>query len=203
MCISHLMMSLVGELGKTRLRTISRLRPGVQMIILLSISLAFASCSRKVLPVSSPVATNSEMEAFIRSGTGKQLDTRHVRPDQVIGTAEKFLGIPHCMGGTTRRCLDCSGLTYASFAEYQIKLPRRSQDQARYGKIVTERQALKRGDLVFFTQSYNSSDFITHVGIYLGNTRFIHASTSSGVIVTSLDNPWWSQRYLFGTRIFP
>lgn len=183
---------------------INYFRPGAWLVPLLAVSLSFFSCSRKVLPFSAPVAivADSDMEAFIRSGTGKHLDTRQVKPDQVIGTAEKFIGTPHCMGGYTRRCMDCSGLTFAAFAAHQVELPRRSQDQARYGTIVTDRQALKRGDLLFFTRSYNSADYITHVGIYLGNNRFIHASTSQGVTVTPLDNPWWSQRYVFGTRIF-
>jgi cell wall-associated NlpC family hydrolase len=56
--------------------------------------------------------------------------------------------------------------------------------------------------LVFFTKSYSTSDYITHVGIYLGNGKFIHASTSAGVIETPLNNPWWSQRFVFGTRVF-
>jgi cell wall-associated NlpC family hydrolase len=106
------------------------------------------------------------------------------------------------MGGTTKKCLDCSGLTYLSFTANKINIPRKSQDQARYGKIVLNKNDLKKGDLVFFTKSYNSPDYITHVGIYLGNSRFIHASTSNGVIITEIQNPWWSERFVFGTRVF-
>lgn len=171
-------------------------------VITLVIVLGSISCSRRTLPVSSPLVSVRQIQNFIRSGTGKNLNTHHTKPDQVIRTAEGFLGTPHCMGGITRQCLDCSGLTYVSFAAHGIEFPRRSQDQARYGRIIPDHRALKRGDLVFFTQSYNSPDFITHVGIYLGNRRFIHTSTSSGVIVTPISNPWWSQRFVFGTRVF-
>jgi murein DD-endopeptidase / murein LD-carboxypeptidase len=172
------------------------------VLILLAFVLGVSSCSHRHLPVSSPSVTDFQMQAFISSGTGKRLNTGGIRPKQVISAAEKFMGTPHCMGGTTARCMDCSGLTYASFAANKIPLPRSSQDQARYGRVISDRNALKRGDLVFFTKSYNTSDYITHVGIYLGNNRFIHTSTSSGVIVTPLDNSWWSQRFVFGTRVF-
>ncbi len=171
-------------------------------LLLLAIVLFSLACSRKTLPVSSPVVADRQTMDFINSGTGRPLEVKRATADKVIGTAEKFLGTPHCMGGTTRRCMDCSGLTHASFAAHDIELPRRSQEQARYGRVITNLQALKRGDLVFFTRSYNSPDYITHVGIYLGNNRFIHASTSLGVTVTPFDNPWWSQRFVFGTRIF-
>lgn len=174
------------------------------LFLLFALGLMAASCSKRHLPASSarPVAVDAEMEAFLRGGSGQNLKTGRVKPDQVIRTAEQFLGTPHCMGGTTARCLDCSGLTYLSFGAHRITLPRRSQDQARFGNLIFDRNALRRGDLVFFTKSYNSPDYITHVGIYIGRGQFIHASTSSGVIVTPLSNPWWSQRFVFGTRVF-
>ena len=180
----------------------SLFRQKIWVVIFFAIFLVVGSCSHRHLPVASPVVGDRQMQAFISSGTGKPLITHGTKPNQVIRTAEKFRGTPHCMGGTSARCLDCSGLTYVSFLAHKITLPRSSQDQARYGRIITNRNVLKRGDLVFFTRSYSTSDYITHVGIYLGNNRFIHTSTSLGVTVTPLDNPWWSQRFVFGTRIF-
>lgn len=171
--------------------------------IFLAIGLALTSCSRRQLPASSPVViTDPELWAFINSGTQYDLNTGRTKPKQVIRTAEKYIGTPHCMGGTTAKCMDCSGLTYTSFGAHRISLPRRSQDQARYGRIIVDHNQLKRGDLVFFTKSYNSPDYITHVGIYVGGGRFLHVSTSSGVIITPLNNAWWNERFVFGTRIF-
>ncbi len=161
-----------------------------------------ASCSRRHLPYASPEVADRQLQAFLSSGTGNPLRTHGVKPNEVIRTAEKYLGTPHCMGGTTSRCMDCSGLTYVSFAAHRIELPRSSQEQARFGQVIPDRNALKRGDLVFFIRSYNSRDYITHVGIFLGNNRFIHTSSSQGVTVTPLDNPWWSERFIFGTRVF-
>jgi len=172
------------------------------------ISLTVVSCSKKQLPVSSarntpsPVAATTEMQSFLNGGAERNIDTGRTKPKQIIKTAEKYIGTPHCMGGTTKKCLDCSGLTYVSFAKHKIEIPRNSQEQARYGRIIFDRNDLKKGDLVFFTKSYNTSDYITHVGIYLGNNNFIHASTSKGVISTSIDDPWWSKRFVFGTRVF-
>lgn len=176
------------------------------ILLLFLISVFFASCSKKQIPVSSvsfdKTEISAEMYQFLNDGAELKLDVGRKKPKKIIRTAEKYLGTPHCMGGTTKKCLDCSGLTYISFAKNKIEIPRNSQEQARYGRIITNRNDLKKGDLVFFTKSYNSKDFITHVGICLGNNRFIHASTSNGVVVTPLDNPWWSQRFVFGTRVF-
>lgn len=178
----------------------------VLLVLFISFSLLFASCSKKQIPASSrryaPVATSAEMQHFMNGGIGRNLDTGRKKPKHIIKTAEKYIGTPHCMGGSTKKCMDCSGLTFVSFARNKIEIPRNSQEQARYGSIILNRKDLKRGDLVFFTKSYNTSDYITHVGIYLGNNKFIHASTSSGVIITPFDNPWWSQRFVFGTRVF-
>ena len=105
------------------------------------------------------------------------------------------------MGGTTVKCMDCSGLVFRVFATHGIIMPHSSEEQARYGKIITQKDLLKPGDLVFFIRTYSTSRVITHSGICLGDGTFIHTSGSQGVTVTSLDDPYWKERYLFGTRI--
>ena len=176
------------------------------IFLFLIILFTASSCSKKRFPTSSgrkdKIVVSRELYNFIQGGAELNLNTGRKKPNQIISTAEKYLGTPHCMGGFTKKCLDCSGLTYLSFTQNNITIPRRSQDQARYGQIILNPSDLKRGDLVFFTNSYKSSDYITHVGIYLGNNSFIHASTSNGVIITPLQNPWWSERFVFGTRVF-
>ncbi len=176
------------------------------VFIFLIILFTTVSCSKKQFAVSSVNTRSSnyssEMQSFIKGGAELNLNTGRKKPKQIIRTAEKYLGTPHCMGGTSKKCMDCSGLTYVSFTSNKINIPRRSQDQARYGKIILNKTDLKKGDLVFFTRSYNSPDYITHVGIYVGNNSFIHTSSSKGVIVTELQNPWWLERFVFGTRVF-
>lgn len=176
------------------------------VFIYLIVLFTAVSCSEKQFSTSSlsdnGAVFSNEMRNFIKSGAELKLDTGRKKPKQIIRSAEKYLGTPHCMGGTTKKCLDCSGLTYIAFAANKITIPRKSQDQARYGKIILDKADLKNGDLVFYTRTYNSPDYITHVGIYLGNNSFIHASTSKGVVITEIQNPWWSERFVFGTRVF-
>lgn len=185
------------------------LRPGraLSILLLAACQLMVTSCSRRAWAEASPASIESpadrkQLDEFMEAGAEKPLDTRSVTADEIISTARKYLGVPHCMGGKTMKCIDCSGLLAVVFATHGMQLPHSSEEQARYGKIVTEREGLEKGDLVFFINTYSTSRFITHSGIYLGDNKFIHTSTSLGVTVTSLDDPWWNERYLFATRVF-
>ncbi len=177
------------------------------LLIALVIQIMGNSCSRHMYRISdfNNIETGSErrmLSDFFASGTGRPLDTGEAVPADIIATALEFLGVPHCMGGRTSRCMDCSGLLVAVFASYDIHLPHNSQEQARYGRIIAGMNELIAGDLVFFVRSYRTNRLITHSGIYAGDGRFIHTSSSSGVTVTSMNDPWWNQRFVFGTRIF-
>lgn len=139
--------------------------------------------------------------AFQSQGIEKTVDTSAYNTEQIIAWSKTYLGTPHRMRGTTKKGIDCSGLMMVVHAKYGIKLPHSSHEQARFGKVIPTRDELKEGDLVFFYNSYNSANFITHAGMYIGNNRFIHASASSGVIISSMDDKYWSKRYLFATRL--
>jgi cell wall-associated NlpC family hydrolase len=146
-------------------------------------------------------AEEKRLEKFMEAGIQQPVAAGAVTVAAIIETARGYLGVPHCMGGTTSRCMDCSGLIFRVFSIHGIALPHNSEEQARYGQIITEREMLIPGDLLFFVRTYNTSRLITHTGLYVGEGRFIHTSSSRGVITTSLNDPWWSQRYLFATRI--
>lgn len=123
--------------------------------------------------------------------------------EDVINKAETYLGTPHCMGGLTKECIDCSGLLVAVFKELGIYLPHDSEEQACYGKIIVNPEDLKEGDLVFFIRTYNTSKLITHSGIYIGENRFIHTSSGSGVSFASIiGDLYWGDKFIFGTRMF-
>lgn len=121
--------------------------------------------------------------------------------DKIIATAREYLGIPHCMGGITTRCLDCSGFVMIVFDRYGIDLPHNAQEQSKFGSMIKDKKDLSKGDLVFFHGSYKTTRYITHSGIYIGDNQFIHTSVGKGVTVTSLDDSWWKNKYVFGTRI--
>jgi cell wall-associated NlpC family hydrolase len=177
------------------------------IILVFIVQLLVSHCSRRIYPgpsfsnIESP-ADRRKLQAFLDSGIEKDLDTRGASPAGIVRTARKYLGVPHCMGGKSMKCMDCSGLLVAVFAGNGISLPHNSEEQARYGKLITDKEKLKQGDLVFFIRSYNTPRFITHSGICTGNNSFIHTSSSRGVTITSLDDAWWEGKFIFGTRIF-
>jgi len=179
-----------------------------RFIVLLVVvcQLIIASCSSGLYPEQSfqnieSKTDRNKLNDFLTAGIEKSLNTQTASAYEIIETAEKYLGVPHCMGGTTMKCMDCSGLLVTVFARLGINLPHNSEEQARYGKIINRIDELKNGDLVFFIRTYETHHFITHSGIYAGNNKFIHASSKNGVIITSINDPWWNQKFIFGTRV--
>jgi cell wall-associated NlpC family hydrolase len=110
--------------------------------------------------------------------------------------AMRFLGVPYAFGGTSRSGFDCSGYVQHVFAMLGFQIPRTADAQFYAGKRI--RGAMVPGDLVFF-ETYTAGP--SHVGIYLGHDRFVHASSSDGVTVSSLHEPYWSARYLGAKRL--
>lgn len=145
--------------------------------------------------------SSEKLKDFRKNDNTTVEDTDRAFADEIIRTAMTYLGIPHCMGGLSRKCIDCSGLVLKVFQEQGINLPHSAQDQSAFGKIVDEKSNLKKGDLVFFKGSYKTSRHITHSGIYIGENKFIHTSSGKGVTVTSLDDSYWKMKFVFGRRL--
>ncbi len=134
--------------------------------------------------------TPASTEAAVQDSTGDRSD--------IVRTALAFRGARYRRGGTSRGGFDCSGFTRYVFAKYGILLPHSSAAQARIGRPVSKSE-LQPGDLVFF-QTYRRG--ISHVGIYIGNGRFVHASTHRrGVTVDYLDSPYYGPRYRGARRV--
>ena len=117
--------------------------------------------------------------------------------ERITGTALRYLGVPYVWGGTSFGGVDCSGFVWAVFAKNGIYLPRTADAQYEEGRHVSSRD-LRAGDLVFF-QTYSLG--ASHVGIYLGNGKFVHASSSDGVRVDQLTEDYYSSRYLGARRL--
>ena len=128
----------------------------------------------------------------------KKLEDNASGVNSIKKTAYSFLGARYRFGGNSRTALDCSSFTQQVFRDLKVSLPRTAREQFLVGNEVV-RGDLQKGDLVFF-QTY--ARFPSHVGIYLGNRKMIHASSRDRrVVISSMDTPYYLSRYLGARRI--
>ncbi len=120
----------------------------------------------------------------------------------VVSYAKRFLGTRYIWGATGRGGFDCSGFTqYVMRHAKGRSIPRVSRRQAYYGRYISRRN-LRPGDLIFFDTSHRRRGYVNHVGIYIGNGRFIHASSAKHrVVITSLNKPFYRSRFMWGRRV--
>ncbi len=124
----------------------------------------------------------------------------------VVATALAAMGTPYRWGGSDENGFDCSGLIQYAFAQHGVELPRRSVEQARAGyEVGRDLAALAPGDILTFGENPGRSDPVTHVGLYLGDGRFIH-SANGGVQVSVLSQSdttsnWWFDRWIGARRV--
>jgi cell wall-associated NlpC family hydrolase len=116
-----------------------------------------------------------------------------------VETAVDAIGTPYVWGGTNANGFDCSGLIQFAYAQHGVSLPRVSRDQIRAGRNVVPRiEALLPGDILGFTRSTDRT--VSHVGLYVGDGRFIHSS-SSGVRLSNLTDPYWREHVVAARRV--
>lgn len=133
-------------------------------------------------------ASQDEFEAMVRN-----VDIKSKIMDQYAD----WKGVRYRLGGDTKRGIDCSGFVQRTFREqFGMDLPRSTYEQEDMGKKI-QRTKLRPGDLVLFRAGSTGR----HVGIYLGNDKFVHASTSSGVTISSMTEAYWDKRYREARRV--
>ncbi|MCL1075602.1 NlpC/P60 family protein [Shewanella dokdonensis] len=119
--------------------------------------------------------------------------------DDLKTVQQQWQGVPYRLGGSSKKGIDCSGFVAVTYQQLlAMSLPRTVEEQAGLGYAVTRAQ-LRSGDLLFF----KTGRIRRHVGIYLSNGEFMHASTSQGVTISSLNNDYWRRHYWQARRLQP
>ncbi len=133
-------------------------------------------------------ASQDEFEALVRNVDIKS---------KLLNQYASWKGVRYRLGGDSRRGIDCSAFVQRTFREqFGMDLPRSTYEQQEMGQKI-QRSKLRVGDLVLFRAGSTGR----HVGIYLGNDQFVHASTSSGVIISKMTEDYWNKRYQEGRRV--
>lgn len=139
-----------------------------------------------------------------RVSTSAVISPKLSTSSKITSYAKQFLGTRYKWGGTTKRGMDCSGLVFESFRAHGIYLPRISRDMAKKGEKIKLKDVLK-GDLLFFKTGKNRRNTINHVGLIVeiknNAIYFIHATTSKGVIVSSLNDSYWKSTFIEARKV--
>lgn len=168
------------------------LHPHRLLLLLLPVMVTLAACS-------GTEETTSTRRQAKKPGVERDAGYRPALPADlsrgrraVVGEVYEWIGTPYRYAGTTKRGVDCSGLVNAVYEKFKLDLPRRASELYRKGRAIT-REQLRPADLVFFANTAGPG--ISHVGIYVGDDRFVHSSTRAGVIVSSLDDSYYARHY--------
>jgi hypothetical protein len=151
------------------------------------------------------MVTSKEPGSFIEKLTGVQfkyammldVNVESLKNLTLFGFIENWFGTQYRMGGTTKKGVDCSALTSSLLmAVYGFAIPRTARQQYQATQHI-KKSDLKEGDLVFF----NTRGGVSHVGLYLDNDYFFHASSSDGVTISSLNDNYYARRFICGGRV--
>lgn len=167
-----------------------------KIVLLLLLLITFSSCRS-----SKRIVTTKSKTVKIDSRSKKS--SKNPKADNVVDYALKFDGVKYKYGGTTKKGMDCSGLVVTSFNSEDVPLPRSTGDLVVTGDWI-DLKKVDKGDLLFFATSKNSRS-VNHVGIVTearnGNVEFIHASTSSGVMISNLAEKYWYFAFVQARRV--
>lgn len=146
-----------------------------------------------------PVVKENEKSDFYKDYSKKLgVNLQGTENKKLIISMAEWLGVPYKYGGESRQGTDCSGMVMTIYKEvYNKDLFRSSNEQVKNVKLI-KREELTTGDLVFFKISGNK---VSHVGIYIGENKFIHSTTQSGVVISSLEEPYYKKSFFSGGRV--
>lgn len=182
-----------------------------KLLVILILLLSFSSCKsskraknnkEKALKIITKKSEENDTETTTHI-ISKESESIKSKAEYIIDYAKKFEGVRYKWGGTAASGMDCSGLIFESFRKYDIVLPRISRDMAKKGNKIQLKKVLK-GDLLFF-KTGNRRNSINHVGLIVdirdNDIKFIHATTSNGVIISGLNESYWLKAFFEARRI--
>ena len=149
----------------------------------------------------SHISNNIEVVSYGSYNPRVERNTRELI-NNIEWSAKSFLGTRYVWGATGPTKFDCSGFTQWVYRDAGINIPRVSRDQAKVGQYVSYNN-LRKGDMIFFDTKKHKKGIVTHVGIYLGNGNFIHASSAAKKVIVYNFNqkPFYKERFLWGRRV--
>ncbi|WP_026898101.1 C40 family peptidase [Daejeonella oryzae] len=159
-------------------------------LFLLLIFTGFTSCKSKKIISDSSTFKNKNLSGSLiqRYALVLNVDEKDIKNEKLYKFIDNWMGVPHQLAGSSKQGIDCSGFTGLLSKEiFNFSLPRTARDMADQVKRKYQKD-LKEGDLVFF--DFEGQKF-SHVGVYLRNNKFVHVSTSKGVIISDLKDPWY------------
>ncbi len=149
------------------------------------------------------VTVNASDPKKRKNKKSKREATKNSAADNVVNSALQFTGVKYRYGGTNKKGMDCSGLIYVALQENDILFPRVSHQMADEGKRIRLNE-VQKGDLLFFKTRKKGKN-INHVGLIVAidgdEVKFIHSTTSRGVIVSSMREGYWNAAFVKATRI--
>lgn len=166
-------------------------------VVTFSAILAACSSSSGVKTTKAPIKAKAGI--FKTNRTISSLDDQIMVIANLSEHQQEWKGTHYRIGGNSKSGVDCSGFMQITFRElFGIDLPRMTVDQAKEGRKVSKRE-LRTGDLVFFNTGRGPNG--KHVGVYVKNGQFLHASTKGGVIYSDMDSPYWSRTFWQARRL--
>ena len=185
-----------GKEGYIRSLYVSENKPEIEEVVQATKVTSRSTSTRTSSNVSKQTSSNTEVKEV---STQSNTNYSSSKASSIINTAYSKMGSPYVWGAEGPNSFDCSGFTSYAFRKGAgISLPRTSISQAGVGVTVSKGQ-LQPGDLVFFDSDRDGD--ISHVGIYVGGGQFIHASSSKGVTVSSLNSAFYSSVYKGAKRV--
>lgn len=175
-------------------------------LLILGFAIFFSSCivkKKTTYSKNKTITVASSEKKATKKKQSKKTSNSNSTADKVIKSAIAYSGARYKYGGTTKKGMDCSGLIYVALQENDIIFPRVSYDMANEGKRIRVNE-VQKGDLLFF-KTKKTGERINHVGMVVAvendEIKFIHSSSSRGVIVSSLREGYWNGAFIKATRI--